>query len=236
MASLEPLLFFGEAGRALAIAVLIAIVLVCAGHWMHACRWLASFCAGAALIFACKLAFEIGGWYSQSLGIYSVSGHAMLTTAVYPVLLMLLGSAVGPRAARIGLVTGFALALLVACALVAGRYHTLPETLLGAAIGLGIALMNARGLAAGRAAVVTALAIVCVISVSLDPRAVVRPIRGAVAGLPAKWFDNEQRYYRLITADPVTGRSHVKVLVHYRDSMGTERMHRAPAVIDGGRS
>lgn len=236
MAFLESLLFFGEAGRALAVAMLSALILVCAGHWARASRWLVSFCAGAALILVCKLAFEVNGWYAPALGIYSVSGHAMLTTAAYPVLFMLLGAAVSPRAARVGLIAGLALALMVAIALVVGHYHTFTETLLGAAIGLGIALMNARGQVVGRAAVVTALSIVCLVSVTLDPRTVVRALRGTVVALPGKWLDDDQRYDRLITADPVTGRSQVQVLLPLRDAMGKERRQHVPGVKEGGPS
>ncbi|CAJ94846.1 Membrane-associated phosphatase [Cupriavidus necator] len=194
------------------VALVIALALSVGGAWRSALRWLVSFSLGAALVGAAKFAFDYGGWYLPQLGLYSVSGHAMLTAATYPVLLMLLGSALSPRVARIGWFAGLALGLAMAVKLVSGNYHTLSETLLGGAVGLAVAWLNAgiriRG-PAPQIVLVAALGIGAFVFVNV--RGLLYPVKAAMWEHAAPWQDGTVRHYRQIDADPVTGETRITV-------------------------
>ena len=135
-------LYFGESRLALPLAAWIAVCLAVAGQGMRALCWTVSFGIGATLVMAAKSAFSYSGWSLPSLGVYSVSGHAMLTAAVYPVLLMLLGSALGRYTGWLGLAAGVALALFMPVVLVTDFHHTVGESLIGLGVGLAVAGMT----------------------------------------------------------------------------------------------
>ncbi|WP_316155511.1 hypothetical protein [Cupriavidus sp. BIC8F] len=203
----------GEDTQALALAGFITVCLACAGYWKRAFRWVASLGVGAGLVLAGKLAFEFYGWFLPSLGLYSISGHAMLTAAVYPVMCMLLGSTVGERAARYGIVAGLWVALVMAIVLVAGRYHTLAETLIGAAIGLCVAWINARPVVSLRGHRVSVLlaALLAVLALAALPR-MLEPIKESLWAQGARWLDVTMQCIRDIDVDPASGQTVVRVL------------------------
>ncbi|WP_454737063.1 hypothetical protein [Cupriavidus necator] len=212
------------------VALLIALALSVGGAWRSALRWLVSFGLGAALVGAAKLAFDYGGWYLPQLGLYSVSGHAMLTAATCPVLLMLLGSALGPRAARFGWFAGLALALIMAERLVSGHYHTWCETLLGGMVGLTVAWVNAGIRIRGAAPQIVLLAVLASgVMLTLNAREVLSPFRVVVREYLGRWHEHTVWHYRQIDLDPVTGET--RVTVYKRP-----RLSRACAMrADGGR-
>ncbi|WP_354686935.1 hypothetical protein [Cupriavidus necator] len=215
MTSWPPFILLGESTWLLPVGVAIAVALAAGGAWRRALVWLATFGGGAALVGAAKLAFDYGGWYLPSLDLYNVSGHAMLTAAVYPVLLMLLGAAVGPRVARAGWFAGLALALLMAEKLVAGHYHTLSETLLGGAVGLAVAWLNAGMRVRGPVPQIVLVAVLAIGAIAfVNARGLLYPVKTAVWEHAARWQGSTVRHYRLIDADPVTGE--VRVTVHKR--------------------
>ncbi|WP_240804778.1 hypothetical protein [Cupriavidus oxalaticus] len=211
------LILLGDSVWLVPIALAIALALVAGGARRRALVWLVSFGCGAVLVGAAKLVFDYGGWYAPTLGLYSVSGHAMLTTATYPVLLMLLGSALGPVTARVGWFAGLLIALAMAEKLVSGQYHTVAETLLGTAVGLVVACVNADirvRRPAPQLLLVAGLSVGAIVLVGA--RELLYPIRAVVSEHVVRWHDGTVRHYRLIDTDPVTGRTRVTVYIRPR--------------------
>ncbi|XYI34201.1 phosphatase PAP2 family protein [Cupriavidus oxalaticus] len=206
-------IWLGESSWVLPLAAAIALWLAAAGQWLRALRWAATLGAGAALILAGKLAFELGGWSWPAAGLYSISGHAMLTTATYPVLLMLAGGMLGARGARGGWLAGLAVSVVMGVALVAGYYHTLSETLAGAAVGLAVAACNtgaAVPLRLGRAALLLAASAALALMARFPQR--VDAARDALQARSAERLGISQQYSRRIHVDPDSGRTVVTVL------------------------
>ncbi|CAG9177229.1 hypothetical protein LMG23992_03447 [Cupriavidus laharis] len=196
------------------LAGIVAVRLAWLGLWRRAFYWLFSLGAGTLVILVGKLAFEFGGWFVPSVNVYSVSGHALLTAAVYPVLFSVSGEARGDRAARFGMFAGICVAVLAAVALVAGRYHTATETLIGMGVGLIVAWTNLRRsrrlLPAGRSPAISAL-VLCVVLMIVIP-ALLYPIRTRLWSQGLTWFGISERYARHIGTDPVSGRTVVTVV------------------------
>ncbi|AMP39959.1 phosphatase PAP2 family protein [Ralstonia solanacearum] len=210
---------FGDSTGMLPLAVAIGLMLFGAGYRQRALAWLASFGAGVLLVLAGKIAFDLGGLHVSALGFYSISGHAMLTTAVYPMLLMLLGALFSERAARYGTVLGFAPAAMIAATLIAGNYHTPAETVAGGAVGLFIAWFNLRTpvrLEPRRlgGVVLVMLPLCLAVPVGLHGRA--RPIKEAMWQGLAHRLGATHWYRRDIKADALNGRQHIELIERRR--------------------
>lgn len=203
----------GGASLTMPLAGMIALRLAYLGLWKRACYWLLSLVAGVAVILAGKLAFAFGGWSLPSVSVYSVSGHAMLTASVYPVLGAMLGSARGRQRAGYGLLAGVGVAALVATALVVGRYHTMAETLVGLAVGLTVAWINIHSSHVhARAAQTPMLARLALCGfLFLVVPAALYPIKVRLWSHGMHWFGITERYYRSIDTDPASGRTVVTV-------------------------
>ncbi|KFX28829.1 phosphatase PAP2 family protein [Ralstonia solanacearum] len=209
---------FGDGSGMLPLAAAIGLVLFAAGDRRRALAWLASFGAGVLLILAGKMAFDLSGLHIAALGFYSVSGHAMLTTAAYPMLLMLIGAFVGQRAASFGKVLGFALAVALAVILINCNYHTPAETLAGGAIGLIVAWFNLRTPVRldlrrlGRRLLLLVLPLCLVAPMGLHGQA--RPVKEAAWRWLAHRLGATHTYWRDIETDPLSGRQQVKLVEH----------------------
>ncbi|MCL1622013.1 MULTISPECIES: membrane protein [Ralstonia solanacearum species complex] len=206
---------FGDSTGMLPLAAVIGLILFGAGYRLRALAWLASFGAGVLLILVGKMAFDLGGLHLSALALYSVSGHAMLTTAVYPMLLMLLGASLGERAARYGAALGFVLAAALATTLIACDYHTLVETLIGGAIGLFIAWYNLRvpvrlELRRLGGLLLVMLPLCLAVPAILHGRA--RPIKEAMWQGLAHRLGATYSYRRDIETDPLSGRQQIKLI------------------------
>ncbi|QYY27672.1 MULTISPECIES: membrane protein [Cupriavidus] len=209
---------FGEASFLFPLAALVAVRLAYQGLWKQAFYWLFTLCAGSAVIVAGKLAFEFGGWSVPAANLYSISGHAMLTACVYPVLLTVLGSIWGERAARTGTRIGIGVAVLAALALIAGHYHTVAETLIGMGVGFIVTWANLRPsrrkVAAVRApalnSLVLGLLLVVLVPVSFYP------IRIQLWSRGLDWLGVTERYSRRIGIDPISGATVVTISVQWR--------------------
>jgi len=203
---------FGDSTWTLPLAVSIAVALLLGGDRARAIRWLACFGAGIALIVAGKLAFDLGGWCFPSIGFYSISGHAMQTTAIYPLLFMMLFSTVGPQAARWGFLLGLAASMFMAVTLLAGNYHTLSETLAGLAVGAMVVCTYLRWQPSLRPAhlyLLVALPVAVVLLV--DMHGTVNPTKAALWQRAAVWLGATELYTRQIYTDPVNGTRRVFV-------------------------
>jgi len=211
------IIFLGKDMHALVLGGLMAAFLLGAGLWTRAARWLLSLGAGVALVLAGKLAFGFYGWSLPGLEFYVISGHAMLTAAVYPVGLSVAGAMVSPRLARWGLVAGLALALVVSVVLVLGLYHTVTETLAGAVVGLAVTAFNVRpgvqpfvSLRDRRdRGLLTVL--VCVAALLPIYRAL-GPLKDAMWEAGARSLGVKTQYLRDIQLDVATGRPVVVIL------------------------
>jgi Na+-transporting NADH:ubiquinone oxidoreductase subunit NqrB len=209
---------FGDASFLFPLAAFVAMRLAYQGLWKQAYYWLFTLCAGASAIVAGKLAFEFGGWSIPSANLYSISGHAMLTAAVYPMSLTVLGSIWGEKAARMGTSAGIGVALLAAVALIAGRYHTMAETVIGMGIGFIVTWANLRPsrrkIPAVRApalnGLVLALVLVVLVPVSLYP------IRVQLWSKGLDCLGVTERYSRRIAIDPISGGTVVTIFVQWR--------------------
>ena len=204
----------GEASLMFPLAGVVVFRLAWQGQWRRAFHWVLSLGAGTAAILLGKLAFELGGWSVPSANVYSVSGHAMLTAAVYPVLFAVTGEAWSPRAARLGALAGVGAALMAAVALVAGRYHTVSETLIGMSVGFIVAWANLhrprRWLPMDRPPAIARL-VLCAVLVVMIPVSLY-PIRTRLLSHGMTWLGVSERYTRIIGIDPASGRTIVTVV------------------------
>lgn len=108
--------------------------------------WGACTAAAALLTTFTKVAFfgwEIG--YAP-LNFTGISGHAMFSTAVLPVLLRVLVADRGPRRQAAAMGAGVALAALIAWSRVQVLAHSPVEALLGFALGLAASVTALRGM------------------------------------------------------------------------------------------
>lgn len=207
-----PLITLGDAALAVPLAAGIALVLIQQRAWTRLLLWAASFGAAFFAIVLGKAHFDFTGWALPSIGMYSVSGHAMLTTAVYPVLFgMLAGDR--PTLRRVAVMAGCALAAAMAVALVLGRFHTVSETVLGGALGAGVAWLNLSRMPRVRFAMpYIPLALVALCAVLVIPKGAARAAKEGLWLRTGEWVGVSERYVRFIERGPFNGGTQVRVI------------------------
>ncbi|WER49577.1 phosphatase [Cupriavidus sp. WKF15] len=229
-------LYFGESRLALPLAAWIAVCFVVAGQGWRALRWTASFAIGGGLMLAAKAAFSYTGWSLPSIGVYSASGHAMLTAAVYPVLLTLLGSVLGRYTAWLGLATGVGLALFMPVVLVTDFHHTVGESLVGLGVGFAVAAVTLwRWRPVGFTHVGVTVAVLVPAALLFDPRDAADDMLGAMRSRVVKWTGATGEYWRSIDPDPATGKRVVSIeFMRLEDSSVrcSHRGHHRPHMAD----
>src|SRR5690606_20969528 len=157
--------------------------------------------------------FEFFGWSIPDIDMYVISGHAMLTAAVYPMLFATLARPFGPVAKAIGLTLGLGLAGLIGIALVWGRFHTLSETILGALVGLTVAYVghwSQARLRLGPTAVVTLVPLLLL--AAADVPSPVHSTKQRVWQHLATELSVSERHIRYIRLDRATGERTVMVV------------------------
>ncbi|WP_286071783.1 phosphatase PAP2 family protein [Stenotrophomonas sp. 57] len=99
-------------------------------------RWLLAIAVTAGVTLASKLAFMGWGIGIKSMHFTGFSGHAAMSSVVYPIVGMLVA---GPsqRARAFGLVTGALLATAIAWSRIPLHAHSLSEVIAGLALGMG---------------------------------------------------------------------------------------------------
>jgi membrane-associated phospholipid phosphatase len=122
-------------------ALIIALWLYMAQGRSAAYLWVALFSLAGLLVIATKVAFIGYGLGVPRFNFTGISGHSMLSMAVLPVALLLMGGRVGP--AFLGkrwllVVLGAALALLIALSRVRIGYHSASEAITGAVLGAAV--------------------------------------------------------------------------------------------------
>ena len=117
----------------------IAVWLACGKSWRLAWRWSVLFGVGMAVVVLTKVAFMGWGIGVASVEFAGISGHAMRSGAVFPVLFFMLLKNVRPDWRRAGVCAGVALAVLISVARVKGQQHSASEAISGTLLGLLVA-------------------------------------------------------------------------------------------------
>jgi membrane-associated phospholipid phosphatase len=106
-----------------------------------AVRWLVCLMIGALLTTASKIAFIGWGVGSAEFNFTGISGHAMFSAAIYPLLLGTLLSQLAPRAQMLAVALGFGLALVVGISRIVVGAHSLSEVVAGLLLGSMVSAM-----------------------------------------------------------------------------------------------
>jgi len=127
---------FGEVQILLPAALLAALALLRRPQTRSiALLWISSLSTALLLTTASKVAFIGWGIGWPELNFTGISGHAMVATAVYPLLLGALASRAPLPGRRAAVGAGYAIALLVGVSRVALGAHSTSEVLAGLLVG-----------------------------------------------------------------------------------------------------
>ncbi|WP_454727110.1 MULTISPECIES: phosphatase PAP2 family protein [Cupriavidus] len=129
----------GDAAVTLPLAFATGWWLCRADGWRAALRWVASLAAGAAAVLASKVLHAGCGLALEHFDMRVISGHAMLSAAVWPVFLALLLRGARPAWRGAGMALGLALAALICLSRVLLGAHTPAEVVAGGLLGAAIA-------------------------------------------------------------------------------------------------
>lgn len=126
---------FGGAGLTLPLAIAIALWLALGYTWRLAAAWLGLLGVAIGVVALTKIAFLGWGVGVRELDFTGVSGHAMLSTAVYPVALFLMLLPTRRPVRLAGVVIGLAAGLAVGLSRVVLDAHSPSEAVAGCAVG-----------------------------------------------------------------------------------------------------
>lgn len=116
-------------------ACAIAALLLTGRAWRMALWWCLLFAAGLGLVAASKIAFLGWGLGIPSLDFKTLSGHAMLTTAVIPVIFFLLLQWASPVVWSGGIGLSIILSAILTICLIAFNFHSASEAIAGCTLG-----------------------------------------------------------------------------------------------------
>ena len=125
----------GGAGMTLPLAFAIALWLAVGYTWRMAAGWLLLLGAAIGVVTLTKLAFLGWGVGVRELDFTGVSGHAMLSTAVYPVALFLMLLPARPAIRLLGVLLGLAAGMAVGLSRVVLSAHSPSEAVTGCLVG-----------------------------------------------------------------------------------------------------
>jgi membrane-associated phospholipid phosphatase len=125
----------GGAGLTLPLALTIALWLVLGYSWRLAASWLAIIAAASGIVALTKIAFLGWGVGVREWDFTGVSGHAMLSTAVYPVGLFLTLLPTRASVRVLGVVLGLAAGVAVGLSRIVLEAHSPSEALAGCIVG-----------------------------------------------------------------------------------------------------
>lgn len=131
--------YFGDAGLMIPTALVICAWLYLVQSRAAAALWLALFAGAGLIVAATKIAFLGFGLGIHRVEFTGISGHAMMSMAVFPVAFLLLGGPATSNRRLLLFSLGGAVALLVAISRVAIDVHSPSEVASGAALGAGVA-------------------------------------------------------------------------------------------------
>lgn len=134
----------GGAGVTLPLAIAIALWLALGYSWRIAAGWLVLLCAAIGVVTVTKIAFLGWGVGVRELNFTGLSGHAALSTAVYPVALFLMLLPAQPKIRAVGVALGLITGIAVGMSRVVVEAHSPSEAIMGCAVGAVTALMFVR--------------------------------------------------------------------------------------------
>ena len=134
---------FADLGLLLPLAGLVALSLAATGRRRDAFAWSLAVAGTFAAMLLLKVLFFAFAGPGAGGGLRNPSGHTAAGVVVYAGLLTLLGERFAPRV-PIALLAGTAFGLLFGSTRLALRVHTLPDVLVGGAVGLAGALVLAK--------------------------------------------------------------------------------------------
>lgn len=134
----------GGAGVTLPLAIAIALWLALGYTWRIAAGWLVLLGAAIGVVTITKLAFLGWGVGVRELDFTGLSGHAALSTAVYPVALFLMLLPARPKLRAVGVAFGLATGIVVGLSRVVVEAHSPSEAITGCIVGAVTALMFVR--------------------------------------------------------------------------------------------
>jgi len=140
----ESLSALGDSRALLPLALILALFLPATFRpllW----RWAAAIAVVASLTLASKIAFMGWGLGVKSLDFTGISGHAAMSSTLYPVVFWLLASGHN-RHPGAWAMAGAVLAMAIAWSRVPLRAHSLSEIIIGLGIGFAASLWVLRGL------------------------------------------------------------------------------------------
>ena len=126
---------FGDTAVTVPLALLMAAVLVAAGHFRMALGWCLAIIACAGLIGALKLVLSVCGYQSGGSVLASPSGHTAMSTAVYGGFAAVLGAGLERPARDAVTAAAVALMLAIAASRAVLHYHSATEVAVGLAVG-----------------------------------------------------------------------------------------------------
>lgn len=135
MISWTKIVHLGDTVVMIPVAAAIAAWLVTGRAWRTALWWCLIFTAGITLVAASKIAFLAWGSGIRSLDFKAISGHAMSTTAVIPVMFYLLLQRSPPITRAYGVLLGIVFGALMGILLVVLNEHSVSEAAAGCVIG-----------------------------------------------------------------------------------------------------
>lgn len=221
----QVLISLGDSALAIPLGLCISLALALQKQFSRALRWTLAFAAAIGIVGAGKVGFAVFGWSVPKVGMYVISGHAMLAAAVYPMLFGTLAAALRVRYSRVpalrcatilGMGLGIVLALATMAVLIIQLQHTVSETLLGGAVGAAAA---AIGLA-GRRQTQQVLQLAPTLALAVAPALVwyhtdmpspVDTAKKVITRQVAEWAGVEGRYARRIVQNPESGKRFVHV-------------------------
>jgi len=197
---------FLEAGAAvvlLPISLIIFAAYAVREGRVRAVLWLRTFGTAYGAVLASKAAFHWWGISIGSLGLYSVSSHAMLTAAIYPVLFQRVASLWGERGQAWGWGVGLAASMTMCVVLALGCFHTVAEVLFGAVLGLWVAVANRGTLqTTAKLDVKKGVVLVILLFAILSLVGYVKPIKKAIWREMQNSFSSLPTYSRFMRSSP----------------------------------
>ncbi|KUZ83785.1 phosphoesterase [Burkholderia ubonensis] len=132
---------FGGAGLTLPLAITIAVWLALGYSWQRAVGWLAILACAIGVVALTKIAFLGWGIGIRTWDFTGFSGHAMLSTSVYPVAIFLALIRARTPLRLLGIALGLAAGVAVGVSRVALAAHSPSESVTGCIVGALAALV-----------------------------------------------------------------------------------------------
>lgn len=133
----------GDAALTLPVAISVALWVGVSSRRL-ALRWLLFLAFGMVLVGTTKVLYAGCGIEIDAIGFRVISGHTMLASAIWTVVMALLFGSFGASRTSLGTFIGLLIGALIGVARLFDRSHTLSEVLAGWALGAWIGLLFIR--------------------------------------------------------------------------------------------